>query len=220
MPTRSSVIFPSVILVGLACACSSAPPPLAPASQSTAEGTPSAAAPVTSSRVSSASVGATPMPSTTADASLATNLSSGTVPAAESSAPASTIPYEPPLTPEQVHDEEAHLSAEATGPAVGGPKNNRPCEFHESVDSYQRQCTTSRNPDGSLLVRAKGTKLNPDNGFEFTLHGGPHSFVARGTLNAFYKCAGPFVARVATVIDRGVTTYELRFREHCKIVVR
>jgi hypothetical protein len=210
MPTRSSVIFPSVILAGLACACGSGPAPLAPASQSTAETTPTASetAPVTSSSAS------------TTDGSSVTNPSSGTLPAPESTAPASAIPYEPPLTPEQVRDEEAHLGAEATGPAVGGPKNNRPCEFHESVDSYQRQCTTSRNPDGSLLVSAKGTKLNPDNGFEFTLHGGPHSFVARGTLNAFYKCAGPFVARVATVIDKGVTTYELRFREHCKIVVR
>lgn len=88
------------------------------------------------------------------------------------------------------------------------------------MDAYQRLCTTTKNADGSLLVKASGTKLNPDNGFEFTLHGGPDTFVARGTLNAFARCSGPFVAQVATVIDKGVRTYELRFKEHCKIVVR
>lgn len=106
------------------------------------------------------------------------------------------------------------------GPAVGGPKDNRPCAFHESVDSYERRCTTTKNDDGSLRVQAKGTALNPDNGFEFTLRGGPHQFVARGTLDSFGMCKGPFVAYVNTVIDKGVTTYEMRFKNHCKIVVR
>lgn len=106
------------------------------------------------------------------------------------------------------------------GPAVGGPKDNRPCAFHESVDSYERRCTTTKNDDGSLRVQAKGTTLNPDNGFEFTLRGGPHQFVARGTLDSFGMCKGPFVAYVNTVIDKGVTTYEMRFKNHCKIVVR
>jgi hypothetical protein len=152
-----------------------------------------------------------------------------TAPAAESSPAtdaASSATSEPPPGPQPVSNASAPASAEAqapleaSGPAIGGPKNNRPCEFHESVDSYQRLCTTTKNPDGSLHVVAKGTKLNPDNGFEFTLHGGPHNFVAHGTLNAFYRCAGPFTAYVSTVIDKGVTTYELRFKEHCKIVVR
>lgn len=106
------------------------------------------------------------------------------------------------------------------GPAVGGPKNNRPCAFHESVDSYERRCVATKNADGSLHVEAKGTALNPDNGFEFTLRGGPHQFVARGTLDSFGICKGPFVAYVNTVIDKGVTTYELRFKNHCKIVIR
>lgn len=106
------------------------------------------------------------------------------------------------------------------GPAVGGPKNNRPCAFHESVDSYERRCITTKNADGSLRVEAKGTTLNPDNGFELTLRGGPHQFVARGTLDSFGICKGPFVAYVNTVIDKGVTTYEMRFKNHCKIVIR
>lgn len=107
-----------------------------------------------------------------------------------------------------------------SGPAVGGPRATRPCVFHESVDSYDRVCTTHTNPDGSLRVEAKGSRLNPENGFEFTMHGGPHNFSAHGTLNAFGICEGPFTAQVHTVVDKGVTTYELRFKEHCKIVVR
>lgn len=117
--------------------------------------------------------------------------------------------------------EEAALAARANGPATGGPRGNRPCAFHESVDTYQRQCVATVNPDGSVLVSAKGTKLNPDHGFEFTLHGGDQNvWAAKGTLDAFGYCRGPFVARGTMSVDRGVKTYELRFKQHCMIVVR
>ena len=117
--------------------------------------------------------------------------------------------------------EQALLAARATGPATGGPRGTRPCAFHESVDSYQRQCVSKVNPDGSVTVTAKGTKLNPDNGFEFTFHGGENQqWVAKGTLNAFARCDGPFAALVTSSIDQGVNTYELRFKQHCKIVIR
>jgi hypothetical protein len=88
------------------------------------------------------------------------------------------------------------------------------------VDSYRRSCAITSNPDGSLQVTAEGTKLNPENGFAFSLHGGPNNFVARGELQAFGICKGPFEARAHTVIDGGATTYELRFKEHCMIVIR
>jgi hypothetical protein len=88
------------------------------------------------------------------------------------------------------------------------------------VNTYARRCTITKNSDGSLQVVAKGTQLNPDNGFNFSLHGGPHQFVAKGELHAFDICDGPFTAQVATVIDNGVTTYELRLAEHCMIVIR
>lgn len=114
---------------------------------------------------------------------------------------------------------EAELQAGATGPAVGGPRGSRACQFHESVDAYQRRCTISKAPDGSLIVVAKGTPLNPEHGFEFSLHGGPSSFVAKGTLNAFGICRGPFIARANAFLDRGRTKYELRFNEHCKITI-
>ena len=116
--------------------------------------------------------------------------------------------------------EQVALAARASGPATGGPRGARPCAFHESVDTYQRQCVASTNPDGSVSVVAKGTKLNPGNGFDFTMHGPEGEWVAKGTLNAFKQCSGPFVAKVTTYLDKGVKTYELRFKEHCMIVVR
>jgi hypothetical protein len=88
------------------------------------------------------------------------------------------------------------------------------------VNTYRRRCVVTTNPDGSLQVTAKGTELNPENGFEFSLHGGPHQFSAKGELHAFELCEGPFVALAHTVIDNGVMTYELRFKQHCMIVIR
>jgi hypothetical protein len=102
----------------------------------------------------------------------------------------------------------------------GGPRGTRPCEFHESVDSYPRSCAVKVESDGTLTVTAKGTALNPNNGFSFRMGGGPTSFDAVGNLDAFGACKGPFVATVATVLEGKSKTYELRFRDHCKIVIR
>jgi hypothetical protein len=197
---------------GLLHACGSAPPPAEPrASSSAASATTAPVLHVTQ----------TVAPSTASPIIAGAEVSNvGVAPSVPAPTPADSAEPGAPSTDEPVLAVNEGLLAAATGPAVGGPKSERPCEFHESVDSYQRRCTATKNPDGSLHIRAKGTKLNPDNGFEFTLHGGPNSFVAHGTLNAFYQCSGPFVAPVVTVIDNGVTTYELRFKQHCKIVVR
>jgi len=104
--------------------------------------------------------------------------------------------------------------------ASGGPRGTRPCAFHESVDSYPRSCTITTEPDGTLKVTAKGTALNPDNGFSFKMGGGPDSFDAVGTLDAFGICKGPFVGKVVASKDGKATVYEVRFRDHCKIVLR
>lgn len=170
---------------------------------------PSAAPPAQPTVVAAPVLGPTPVPPPPA------------APAAASAAPASPsaqpIPYEPPLpdTPDP------GLVARANGPATGGPRGNRPCAFHESVDTYKRQCVAKVNPDGSISVSAKGTQLNPDNGFEFTMHGGENNqWVAKGTLNAFAHCDGPFVALVNMSIDNGLKTYDLRFKQHCMISIR
>lgn len=126
-----------------------------------------------------------------------------------------------PPSPPSADPEPAALAAEAVGPATGGPRGTRPCAFHESVDTYQRQCVSKVNADGSVTVSAKGTPLNPNNGFEFTLHGGKDNrWIANGTLTAFKECTGPFVALATASFDHGVTSYELRFKQHCMIVVR
>ena len=115
----------------------------------------------------------------------------------------------------------ATLAARATGPAVGGPTGTRPCTFQEGADSYNRQCVATANPDGSVSVRAKGTALNPNSGFEFTLHGGENDvWTAKGTLNAFAQCRGPFLAQAVMTVRNDVKTYELKFKKGCAIVLR
>jgi hypothetical protein len=189
----------NILTVLLITCCAPSPAPHVPA-ESPPDGE--------SSAESSSNTGQ-PAPTTSASAQVSSIAATSSDPATDGSSTAS------PNTPDQLVS-----PAQGTGPAIGGPRSNRPCAFHESVDSYQRLCTVNVNADGSLHVEAKGTRLNPDNGFEFTMHGGPHNFFAHGTLNSFGICAGPFTSQVGTVIDKGVTTYELRLSEHCKIVIR
>lgn len=106
------------------------------------------------------------------------------------------------------------------GPARGGPRGVRPCEFRESVDTYARTCTVKPNVDGSLQVTAPGTALNPKNGFTLRMGGGPSTFDVSGELDAFGLCRGPFSGRMSTVLDGAARTYEVRFHEHCMIVIR
>ena len=211
-----SSIAPFVIacagVLTLASACGS-PAPSVDASSAPQPADPNA--PVASGAPLSVPSGALPVTPSPATSSAPTSGPNSAEPARSASAES------PGLEVVDYEAEQAILAARATGPATGGPRGTRPCAFHESVDSYQRQCVAKVNPDGSVTVTAKGTKLNPDNGFEFTFHGGEnHQWVAKGTLNAFAKCAGPFAALVTSSLDQGVNTYELRFKQHCKIVVR
>jgi hypothetical protein len=111
-------------------------------------------------------------------------------------------------------------SPPAIGPVQGGPRGVRPCEFRESVDTYARSCTIKPDADGSLTVTAPGTALNPKNGFSFKMGGGPSTFVVSGELDAFNICRGPFSGKMATVQDGAARSYEVRFRDHCMIVIR
>jgi hypothetical protein len=108
----------------------------------------------------------------------------------------------------------------AIGPAKDGPRGVRPCEFRESVDTYARSCTVKQEADGSLTVTAKGTALNPAHGFLLRMGGGPGAFDVSGQLDAFGICRGPFAGRMITVLDGAKKTYEVRFNEHCMIVIR
>ena len=108
----------------------------------------------------------------------------------------------------------------AIGAAKGGPRGVRRCEFRESVDTYSRTCTIKQDADGALVVTAPGTALNPKNGFSFRMGGGPNAFDVSGQLDAFGLCRGPFSGRMVSVLDGATRTYEVRFRDHCMIVVR
>jgi hypothetical protein len=131
------------------------------------------------------------------------------------------VPTEPTRSPASPQPSEELLEAKAVGAAENGIRlGTHTCEFREGVDTYHRQCKVKKNPDGSLQVSAAGTELNPNNGFAFSLHGGPWEFVAKGKLDAFDFCAGPFAARAIPILDHGVRTFELRFKTHCMIVVR
>jgi hypothetical protein len=131
-------------------------------------------------------------------------------PACPSTPAASATPAPPPAPP----------PPPPIGKAQGGPTGTRSCEFRESVDTYPRKCTITQEPDGALKVTAKGTSLNPDNGFTFRMGGGPNTFDAAGQLDAFGICKGPFAGKVGTVIDGKAKTYEIRFKDHCMIVIR
>lgn len=88
------------------------------------------------------------------------------------------------------------------------------------MDTYARTCLVTIEPDGALLVTAKGTALNPENGFSVRMGGGPDSFSAVGELQAFGLCKGPFVGKVVASTGPFGKSYEVRFKEHCKIVIR
>lgn len=108
----------------------------------------------------------------------------------------------------------------AIGKAVGGPRGVRRCEFHESVDAYARTCTIQTNPDGSLTVKAPGTALNPEHGFSLRMGGGPNRVEVSGQLDAFGICSGPFSGAMIAIDEGAARTYEVRFRDHCMIIIR
>ena len=135
----------------------------------------------------------------------APSASAAPAPAASASASASA-PVGPPVPP--------------ITKVTGGPRGVRACEFHESVDTYPRTCTVKVGDDGVLTVTAPGTPLNPKNGFSFRMGGGPEEFGVSGELEAFDICRGKFSGRMITLHEGAKKTYEVRFREHCMIVIR
>lgn len=129
-------------------------------------------------------------------------------------------PAEEPVPQAPATDAGSAVAPVVVGPVKGGPRGQRPCEFRESVDTYPRTCTVQQNPDGTITVTAKGTSLNPNNGFAFRAGGGPERFPSTGTLDAFGLCKGAFAGEMRAIHNGSGVTYELRFRDHCMIVVR
>ncbi len=62
--------------------------------------------------------------------------------------------------------------------------------------------------------------LNPEHGFEFDTGGGLNQFSVEGRLEAFAFCTGRFSGWMNAILNhKGAKEYEVRFRDHCKIVV-
>ena len=101
------------------------------------------------------------------------------------------------------------------------------CNMRDGTGTYNRLCVVSSQPDGSLSVKAKGTSLNPDVGFEFTATGGPDSYTAKGKMSAFDKCSGSFEANAERKDVRGVQWYVAEYApgggsgtKTCRIMIR
>lgn len=100
------------------------------------------------------------------------------------------------------------------------------CTMLDGTGSYNRVCTVSTQADGSLAVKAPGTSLNPQIGFEFTGTGGPASYQIRGKMTAFDSCSGNFSATAKQEDLGGTPWYVAKFApggsgsERCKIMIR
>jgi hypothetical protein len=101
-------------------------------------------------------------------------------------------------------------------PAIG--PGRRRCAFVEAGHRYDRTCTVTRQPDGSLRVVAPGTRLNPNNGFTLTLTAVPGGYQVAGSLTAFAACTGP-VDGIASFDARGrPPAYRVSFRG-CEVAI-
>ena len=93
------------------------------------------------------------------------------------------------------------------------------CTMRDGTGAYNRICDVSRRPDGSVRVRAAGTRLNPTIGFEFDATGGPDSYHIKGKMTAFDSCSGRYETSLAKEDIGGSDWYVATFK-HCKIMVR
>lgn len=100
------------------------------------------------------------------------------------------------------------------------------CTMIDGTGSYNRICTVSTRADGSLSVKAPGTSLNPQIGFEFSGTGGPSSYQIQGKMTAFDACSGNFNSTAAQENIGGASWYVAKFApggsgsERCKIMIR
>lgn len=115
----------------------------------------------------------------------------------------------------------------APAAAAGGlAPGKHGCMMVEGGDSYNRLCTVTAQADGSLLVKAPGTSLNPNNGFEFRATGGPDSYQIEGKMSAFSACVGSFTSAASREDIGGKPWFVAKFAPQgkdtarCKIMIR
>lgn len=94
------------------------------------------------------------------------------------------------------------------------------CSFEEGGHDYDRRCEVTAQPDGSLVVEARGTRLNREQGFRFTATGAPPRYRAQGTLTAFATCSGAFTGELVQEGGGRRATYVIRWGSGCVITIR
>jgi hypothetical protein len=95
------------------------------------------------------------------------------------------------------------------------------CSFTEAGSAYNRQCTVTALPDGSLRVVAPGTQLNPQNGFELTALGSAPAYrVDDGLLGSFDRCNGPIGGTLALDQSGAAPRYVIRWGAGCAIEIQ
>ncbi len=94
------------------------------------------------------------------------------------------------------------------------------CSFEEGGHDYDRRCEVTVQPDGSLVVEARGTRLNREQGFRLTATGAPPRYRAQGTLTAFAACTGAFTGELVQEGGGRRTTYVIRWGSGCVITIR
>lgn len=129
--------------------------------------------------------------------------------------------FAPGVEPTQVP-----AAAPTTVTAGGLEVGKHGCTMLDGTGSYNRVCTVSTQADGSLAVKAPGTSLNPQIGFEFTGTGGPTSYQIQGKMTAFDSCSGNFSTTAKQEDLGGTPWYVAKFApggsgsERCKIMIR
>ncbi|MFO0626288.1 MAG: hypothetical protein U0325_11795 [Polyangiales bacterium] len=141
-------------------------------------------------------------------------------PAAPAPAPA------PPAAPaaQAVVDAGAPATEPATEPAhppVDALSEGRHrCAFTEAGTDYPRRCEVNPMPDGSLEIVARGTRLNPENGFTLNARGAAPSYEVRGTLTAFAGCSGPVTGSLRLEGSDSRPYYQVRWGAGCQITIQ
>jgi hypothetical protein len=134
-------------------------------------------------------------------------------PPAPAAAPEPT-PEEPPPAPEPPGVPEPSYAADAL------TEGSHRCAFSEAGSAYNRRCRVTQLPGGALQVVARGTSLNPQQGFTLTATGAAPRYAVQGSLTAFGACTGPFSG---TMILQGTDrsrSYEVNWGQGCQITIQ
>lgn len=94
------------------------------------------------------------------------------------------------------------------------------CSFTEDGHDYDRECTVTDTGGGGFRVAARGTRLNPGQGFTFEASGAAPVYGARGSLTAFAGCNGAFSGALTRDGTSEPPVYKIRWGNGCAITLR